>query len=371
MEEVSYRPAWIEVDLDAINYNINQLKRHLPTNTEIFAVVKANGYGHGDVEIAKAALEAGASMLAVALLEEAIHLRKSGILAPILVLGWVDPVYAPVAVKHDITLTFFQKSWLEKVKQSSFIGKLSLHLKLDTGMGRLGVTTKTELETLLALCNDPRLQLKGAFTHFSTADEKDLTYYDRQQLNWADFQQTLQAYKSDLTLHMGNSAASMRFPKEMNHAVRFGISMYGLYPSSIIKKEKPIDLLPAMSLHTKLIHVKQVPAGRSISYGATYTTDKPEWIGTIPLGYADGIDRRLTGMDVLIKGRKLPIVGKICMDQCMIKLDQSYAIGTQVTLIGKQFDEEITMDEIAERLETINYEIACMLSDRIPRIYLK
>ncbi|CQR48269.1 Alanine racemase [Paraliobacillus sp. PM-2] len=370
MGEVSYRPAWIEVDLGAIYYNIHQLQNRLPEGTEIFAVVKANGYGHGDVEVARTAIEAGASMLAVALLEEALHLREGGILAPILVLGWVDPKYVPIAVEHHITLTFFQKSWLEQVKQIPFKGELSLHLKVDTGMGRLGVTTKSELETLLEVCNDSRLHIAGAFTHFATADERGLAYYEHQQLNWIKLQQILQSYKNDLLLHTGNSAASMRFPNQMFDAVRFGISMYGLYPSPIVKEEKPINLHPAMSLHTKLIHVKQVPTGRSISYGATYTTDREEWIGTIPLGYADGLARQLTGMDVLIEGKRMPIVGKICMDQCMIRLDQSYPIGTQVTLIGKQFEEEITMDEIAARLETINYEIACMLSSRIPRHYL-
>lgn len=371
MEEVSYRPAWIEVDLEAIHHNVKQLKQQLPEETAIFAVVKANGYGHGDVEVAKAAIAAGASMLAVALLEEAIQLRNAGITDPILVLGWVDPSYVSIAVKHEITLTFFQKSWLDKVKQTSFNGKLSLHLKLDTGMGRIGVSTKKELEEILALMDDSRLQLTGAFTHFSTADEADLTYYHQQVEKWTEFQHILQSYSSDLILHIGNSAASMRFPKKMHDAVRFGISMYGLYPSGVVKEERPIDLVPAMSLHTKLIHVKQVPAGSSISYGATYTTEQSEWIGTIPLGYADGIARRLTGMDVLIEGKRMPIVGKICMDQCMIKLDQSYDIGTRVTLIGKQFSEEITMDQIAARLDTINYEIACMLSDRIPRIYSK
>ncbi|GAA5417470.1 alanine racemase [Paraliobacillus ryukyuensis] len=370
MTEMSYRPTWIEVDLNAIDYNINQLKRRLSEHTEIFAVVKANGYGHGDVEVAKAALKAGASMLAVALLEEAIKLRHAGIEVPILVLGWVAPEYAPIAVKHDITLTFFQKEWVQSVKQLSFRGALTLHLKIDTGMGRIGVKTEDELTALLEELDDERLQLTGLFTHFATADEADLNYFQQQQQTWLSFQQLISSYRQDVMYHTGNSAASMRFPDKMFDAVRFGISMYGLYPSGVVKQEKPIELQPAMSLHSKLVHVKQLPPGSFVSYGATYTTKSDEWIGTVPIGYADGLARSLTGMDVLIDGKRMPIVGKICMDQCMIKLDQSYPIGTQVTFIGKQRNEEISMDEIADRLNTINYEVACMLTQRIRRTYV-
>lgn len=369
MTEAAYRPTWIEIDLDAIKYNIKQLKTQLPHKTKIYAVVKANGYGHGDVEVAKAALTAGASMLAVALLEEAIHLREAGIQAPILVLGWVDPAYSPIAAKYHITLTVFQTSWIEKAKQMHFVEPLALHLKVDTGMGRIGVTKQADLEQLLACLTDERLQLTGAFTHFATADESDLTYLQEQQSRWNDFQATITATYPDILCHTGNSAASMRFPEEMFDAVRFGISMYGLYPSKVVKEEHPIDLQPAMALHTRLVHVKKVPAGTSISYGAIYTTEGAEWIGTLPLGYADGLARKLTGVDVLIDGKRMPIIGKICMDQCMIKLDQSYPIGTKVTLIGKQAQQEVTMDEMAEHLETINYEVACMFSTRIPRFY--
>ncbi len=320
MTEIIYRPTWIEINLDAIEYNIQQLQKRLPEKTEIVAVVKANGYGHGDIEVAKAALTAGASKLAVALLGEAIQLRKAGIQAPIIVLGWVDSNFVREAINYSITLTFFQKEWIKEIKQIDFHGKLSLHLKVDTGMGRIGITSKEELNELLAELDDPRLELTGAYTHFATADETNLDYFEQQQVKWEEFEKQIETGSNHIMLHTGNSAASMRFPRKMLHAVRFGISMYGLYPSDAVKQENPIDLQAALSLHSRLIHVKQVPTGSSISYGATYTTEKEEWIGTIPIGYADGFARKLTGSAILIEGKRMPIVGKICMDQCMLDL---------------------------------------------------
>lgn len=370
MKQLSYRAAWIDIDLGAIHYNVKQLKGRLSNTTKIYAVVKANGYGHGDVEVAKTALKAGASALAVALLEEAIRLREAGITAPILVLGWVAPEYAETAAQYKITLTFYQKEWLKQVKALDFTEPLYLHLKLDTGMGRLGIQVKEEIIDVLQEINDPRLHFQGVFTHFATADEDNLTYFEEQKASWESLRSCVEAnWSSAIILHTGNSAASMRFPEDMLDYVRFGISLYGLYPSTVVKEEKPIDLKPALSLHACLVHVKKVLPGKSISYGATYTTDKEEWIGTIPLGYADGLRRKLQGMDVLVDGKRMPIVGKICMDQCMVKLDKAYPIGTRVTLIGRMEEEEITIDEIAESLDTINYEVACMLSNRIPRYY--
>ena len=370
MTELSYRPTWIEVDLDAIRYNVNQLQQRLSNTTKIYAVVKANGYGHGDAEVAKAALQSGAEALAVALLEEAIKLREAGITAPIIVLGWVAPEHVPIAAKEQITLTFFQKEWLQQVKSQDFKELLKLHLKVDTGMGRIGIQKLEEIKDILKEVDDPRFCLEGMFTHFATADESELTYYQEQKTMWESSQDIVQAnWPDQLLMHTGNSAASMRFPQEMQDYVRFGIGMYGLYPSPVVKEEKPIPLKPALSLHARLVHVKKVPPGKSISYGATYTISDEEWIGTIQLGYADGLDRKLQGSDVLVNGRRMPLVGKICMDQCMVKLDQHYPIGTHVIVIGEQDKEIITMDEIAGRLGTINYEIACMFSDRIPRFY--
>ncbi|KGX87834.1 alanine racemase [Pontibacillus marinus] len=370
--ETFYRDSWVEIRLDAIKENMKQLQKTLDDKTGIYAVVKANAYGHGDVQVAQAALESGAYGLAVSLLDEALILREAGVEAPILVMGWVRPEDAPVAVKYNITLTAFQTEWVESVKNQSYEGALSLHLKWDSGMGRIGVRTKEELHELLLSCQDEKIQIDGIFTHFATADELDLSYFHKQQERFEILLEEFNRHwNEDVEIHTGNSAASMRFPEKMHHVVRFGISMYGLYPSTDVKALEPIPLQPAFSLHSKLIHVKKLPKGESISYGATYTTSSEEWIGTVPLGYADGWIRKLQGMEVLVEGKRMPIVGRICMDQFMVRLDQPYPVGTKVTLIGKQMDQEITIDEIADYLDTINYEIPCMISYRVPRIYVK
>ncbi|RYG71869.1 alanine racemase [Lentibacillus lipolyticus] len=366
-----YRDTWAVVDLDAIGHNLKQIRGKLPYNSAVIAVVKADAYGHGAVEVATKALESGAEMLAVALLEEALTLREAAISAPILVLGWVAPEDVWIAAEHDITLTFFQKEWLQEVKKYMLPLPLKVHMKWDTGMGRIGIRTADELAGLLdELRGSESLMMTGVYTHFATADEAELTYLEKQ---WDRFETMMKMFRSQwnapVAFHIGNSAASIRFPKEMYDYIRFGISMYGLYPSGVLKEERSIDLQPAFSLHSRLIHVKKINPGESISYGATYTATDNEWIGTIPIGYADGWVRKLQGADVLIDGKRMPIVGRICMDQTMILLDKAYPIGTKVTLIGRQGDEEVETDEIAAHLETISYEVPCMISSRVPRVY--
>ncbi|QAS54604.1 alanine racemase [Halobacillus litoralis] len=368
-----YRDSFVEVDLSAIQYNIHQLQQRLDEKTGVYAVVKADAYGHGDIQVAHAALEAGAEGLAVALLDEAIKLRHAGIDAPILVMGWTRPKDAVVAAEHEIAVTVFQEEWLKEAGLLSFSKSLKVHLKLDTGMGRIGVRSVAEMERILSYMKEENFfSLEALFTHFATADEEGLDYFATQEKRWNElFSHFKRIWPENVEVHTSNSAASMRYPGRLDHYVRFGISMYGLYPSSVVKKERPIDLQPAFSLHSQLIHVKRLEPGESISYGATYRTGNHEWIGTIPLGYADGWIRRLQGMDVLVDGKRQPIVGRICMDQFMIRLDQEYPIGTKVTLIGKQGEQEISADEVADQLETINYEIPCMISNRVPRVFLK
>ncbi|WP_100012759.1 alanine racemase [Lentibacillus sediminis] len=371
MKASFYRDTWAEIDLSAIDHNIRQMAEKLPDTSDIIAIVKADGYGHGSVAVAKQALKAGAKALGVALLEEALELRKAQIDVPILVLGWVPPRGAPVAAEHDITLTFFQEEWLEEISSYTLPKPLKVHMKWDTGMGRIGLRTESELRDILyALNKNPSIYLTGVFTHFATADEKDFTYLRKQQ---DCFEKLLAVFREmwphPVTIHTGNSAASIRLPGEMYDAIRFGISMYGLYPSSVVKSEQGISLKQAFSLHSRLVNVKQVAAGDTISYGRTYSAQEEEWIGTIPIGYGDGWIRKLQGMDVLADGKRMPIVGRICMDQTMIRLDQAYPIGTKVTLIGHQQGAFIDMDEVAAHLETINYEIPCMINERVPRIY--
>ncbi|WP_066249611.1 alanine racemase [Neobacillus drentensis] len=366
-----YRDTWVEVDLDCISANVVSIKKHLPQDVKIIAVVKANAYGHGDVQVAETALEAGASYLAVAFMDEAIALRNKGITAPILVLGASRPEDVQVASKFDITLTVFQMEWLrDAVKNLHSNDKISLHIKIDTGMGRIGVRNVTELAAIEQIISEnDQFILEGIYTHFATADELDETYF-RQQL--ALFERMIQGLKKQPKyIHSSNSAAALRYPNANFNAVRIGIAMYGLAPSLEMVNEIPFPLHEAFSLRSRLVHVKKLQKGEKVSYGATYETGEEEWIGTIPIGYADGWIRKLQGQEVLVKGTRSPIVGRICMDQCMIHLPENVPVGTTVTLIGGQDDQFISVNEVAKKLETINYEVPCIIANRVPRLYKK
>ena len=366
-----YRDTWAEVDLDCIHANLTSIKKHLPQEVKMIAVVKANAYGHGDVQVAETALEAGAAYLAVAFMDEAIALRNKGVSTPILVLGATRPEDIHVAAKFGITLTVFQPEWLEEaLKHLKTADKISVHIKVDTGMGRIGVKTLSELTAVEQIIseNDP-FNLEGIYTHFATADELDDTYM-YQQL--ALFESMVAALKQKPKyIHSSNSAAALRYPKTYFNAVRIGIAMYGLTPSLEMESEIPFQLREAFSLRSRLVHVKKMQKGERVSYGATYETGDEEWIGTIPIGYADGWIRKLQGQEVLVKGTRSPIVGRICMDQCMIKLPQHVPLGTIVTLIGAEENQLISVNEIAKKLDTINYEVPCIITSRVPRLYKK
>jgi alanine racemase len=366
-----YRDTWAEVDLDCIHANLTSIKKHLTKGVEMIAVVKANAYGHGDVQVAETALEAGAAYLAVAFMDEAIALRNKGITAPILVLGATRPEDIQVAAKFNITLTVFQQEWLEDaLKHLKTDNRISFHIKVDTGMGRIGVRSVTELMAVEQIISEnAQFNLEGIFTHFATADELDETYMYKQL---ALFEGMVSALKQKPRyIHSSNSAAALRYPKTYFNAVRIGIAMYGLTPSIEMEHKIPFQLREAFSLRSRLVHVKKMQKGEKVSYGATYETGEEEWIGTIPIGYADGWIRRLQGQEVLVEGTRSPIVGRICMDQCMIRLPYEVPIGTTVTLIGAQENQFISVNEIAEKLETINYEVPCIIANRVPRLYKK
>lgn len=366
-----YRDTWAEIDLDCILANVASVKKHLPQDVNIIAVVKANAYGHGDIQVAETALEAGAAYLAVAFMDEAIALRKKGITAPILVLGAARPEDVQVAAKFNITLTAFQKEWLqEAIKHLKTEDRISFHIKVDTGMGRIGVRSLPELTAIEQIISEnDQFILEGIYTHFATADELDETYF-RQQL--ALFDSMANGLKEQPKyIHSSNSAAALRYPSAYFNAVRIGIAMYGLTPSLEMESEIPFPLREAFSLRSRLVHVKRLQKGEKISYGATYETGEEEWIGTIPIGYADGWIRKLQGQEVLVKGTRSPIVGRICMDQCMIRLPNHVPIGTTVTLIGGDEGQFISVNEIAQKLDTINYEVPCIIANRVPRLYKK
>lgn len=369
-----YRDTWAEIDLNAIRDNVTGLTYHLPSRTKIMAVVKADGYGHGAVETAKTSLESGAKWLGVALLDEAIALRNAGITAPILVLGWVRPEDVNVAADNHISVTVFQDEWLEQASRNLTSPQpLFIHLKIDSGMARVGVRSEAELSAFInTLQEDSRIILEGTYTHFATADEKDSSYF---QLQYQRFETMLKHLRSHSMnpniIHCGNSAAALNYPDKMFDMVRFGISMYGLSPSEEMKENLPFKLKEAFSLRSRIIHVKQLPPGESISYGSTYTTKENEWIGTIPIGYGDGWVRRLAKVDVIVGEDLCPVAGRICMDQMMCRLPYKVPIGTPVTIIGRSPDnrQRISVDKIAAALDTINYEVPCLISNRVPRLY--
>ena len=357
-----FRPSWIEIDRAAIKQNIIEIKKRIPQ--ALMAVVKANAYGHGAVEVANIALENGATMLGVALLEEAIELREAGIEAPILVMEAQFPEYAGVAAEHNVTLSVFSAEWLREASAYLSERPLTVHVKVDTGMGRLGLRTRSELDALLDAADD-HFVVEGIYTHFATADELDSSlYYDQQER----FSQLIAGLHARFCyIHTSNSAAAIRMAGQdvPYNLVRVGIALYGLYPSAEMASSYSF-LKPAFTLKSKLMQVKRLEAGQTISYGATYTTSADEWIGTVPVGYADGWIRKASGFEVDVEGVRCPIVGRVCMDRFMIRLPHEFPVGTIVTLIGGP----VAIDEFASKLGTINYEIVCQLTSRLPRHYV-
>lgn len=368
------RPVWVEIDLDAIRHNLTEIRRQIGPMVEIMAVVKAEAYGHGAIQVAKTALQAGANRLGVALPEEGIALREAGITAPILVFSPLQVEQANVMVKYDLTPTICMLEPAVALSRATIkAGKvISIHLKIDTGMGRIGVPANEGVIFIKKLQSLPGIILEGLFSHLATADEQDKEYAKYQIKT---FNKVIVDLKNEgllpAKIHLANSAAIIDLPLTYYNMVRPGIMLYGMYPSLGVNLEK-VRLKPAFALKTKVVFVKRVAPGITISYGRKFTVPKDTTIITIPIGYADGWLRRLTGKaEVLISGKRFPIVGTICMDLSMVDVgDEPVAIGQEVVLIGSQGDESISVDEIANHLETINYEVTCMISDRVPRRYV-
>jgi alanine racemase len=370
-----YRDAWAEIDLDAIGKNVQTFRRLLPVETKIMAVVKADGYGHGAYQVALRALKEGVSYLGVAFLEEALELRQKGITAPILILSAIPVRGLSLAVKNHITLTAYREDILEAIIETAetLNEKAIIHIKLDTGMGRIGIQNVDQLERILTRAlSHPLIEVEGLFTHFSTADEENAVYFEYQQNKFQSFLDFIKTKNIHIPIiHSSNSAAAMFYPEKSRHMIRLGISLYGQYPSEYMK-ETGIELFPAFQWKARLSHVKHVPVDTKISYGATFSTRKESIIGTVPIGYADGYNRLLSNKGyVLIKGQRVPIIGRVCMDQFMVDVTDLEDVkpGDEVVLIGKQGLSEISVDEMASWLNTINYEVTCMVSKRITRVY--
>ncbi|ERJ76662.1 alanine racemase [Streptococcus sobrinus] len=361
-----HRPTLAKVDLSAISSNIKEVQNHIPQDVKTLAVVKANAYGHGAVAVANHVQDL-VDGFCVSNIDEGIELRQAGLRKPILILGVVLPDEVSLARDNRLTLTIASLDWLELAQEQQIaLDGLLVHLAVDSGMGRIGVRSLSEANELIAGLRQAGSQVEGIFTHFATADEAD----DRK------FQEQLAFFKelvADLDycpemVHASNSATSLWHSEGIFTAVRLGIVIYGLNPSGQ-ELALPYTVKPALSLDTALVHVKKIPVGADVGYGATYTSSQEEWIGTLPMGYADGWTRDMQGFDVLIDGQRCPIVGRVSMDQITVRLPKSYPLGTKVTLIGQNGNQSISATDLATYRGTINYEVLCLLSDRVPREY--
>ncbi|MFT9268601.1 MAG: alanine racemase [Liquorilactobacillus nagelii] len=371
MVEAWHRPTKAIIDLNAIKENIKLEKKMLKKGQQLFAVVKANAYGHGLIPVAMAAQAAGVEGFCVAVIDEGLALRRAGLTKPILILGVNPAELAPLMAANHLSvavdsLEFLKQS--ERLLHSEHL-KLAVHLALDTGMSRIGFKTTVDLQNAVNFLrtHPAEFEFQGIFTHFATADAATDGYY-QQQLK--KFQQLL-AVVNPLPpyVHVANSAASLWHQACGGNMIRFGISMYGLNPSGNVLA-MPAPFKPALSLISQLAAVRVVNAGESVGYGKTYTAQKKEWIGTVPLGYADGWLRRMQGSKVLVNGKKCEIVGRVCMDQIMVRLPEQLPVGTKVTLIGSEGSLQITAQEVANYAQTIHYEVLCGISARVPREYI-
>lgn len=360
-----YRPTWVEIDLDAIAHNVSQVKRAHPEKS-IFAVVKANGYGHGNLEVAESALESGADVLAVSSFEEAMNLRAYGLNCPVFVMGVTDISHVKFAAEHCITLTAHDETWIRALVDLKLEKVVNVHLKVDTGMHRLGLLSAQEVLTCIKLIEcHPMIELEGIYTHMATADDSNQNYFQQQVATFKAILEVVDLSKVKY-VHLANSATLLRHNFDFEHAVRFGIGMYGVDPTEGMLKDG-ITLKPALRFYSSLVQVKKLKAGSKVGYGATYECLTDEWIGVIPVGYADGWIRKHQGRKVVINGHECEIVGRVCMDQMMVRLPKKFNIGTKVILIG----EGMPVERVATEMETIPYEIFCIIGDRVPRIYYK
>lgn len=379
MDYSDHRPTQAIVDLSAIRYNVERIQQQLDPRQEIYATVKADAYGHGAIPVAHAALKAGATGLAVATVDEGIELRSQGFSQiPILILGLTDPRGIGEILHYNLTITvsqadFFRLAYdqLEETDQLNLLKltPLNFHLALDTGMGRIGLRTIEEIEDFkAALAGYPWAHWQGVFTHMATAGGGPEEYIDEQYQVWESL---LTAVPDTVEYrHLANSAMGSWYNQYPTDIVRLGISMYGIDPKDDPTQAVSRDLQPALQLISEIIYVKKIEKGSKVSYGATYEAQEDEWVATVPIGYADGWLRHYQGVDLIVNGQPCPILGRINMDQLMIKLPEYYEVGTTVTLIGTDHQETNHVSDIAKTVGTIGYEVLTSIGPRVPRVYL-
>ena len=370
------RPVWAEIDLDAIKYNIDSIKRRVDTK-ELIAVVKADAYGHGALDVSKTLVENGATKLAVAVITEAMELRHGNINTPIMILGYTPLEFAADLINYDIEQTIFDLEYATKLSEIALnLGKKAkIHVALDTGMGRIGfLINDNSLNEILKISSLKGLEVVGIFTHFATADESDKNYSNKQYKKFTDFNEKLISKGVNILLkHVSNSGAIIDMPNTYLDGVRAGIVLYGYYPSEDVLKQN-LDLKKAITIKTQVAHVKILDKNEYVSYGRKFKTERKSIIATLPIGYADGYSRALTGKaKVIINGKFAPVVGTICMDQCMIDVTDigDVHVGDEVIVLGKDKDLKFDADDMAKAMGTINYEVLCMIKQRIPRVYIE
>lgn len=366
------------ISLDAVEQNFREMRKNIAEDTKMIAVVKADAYGHGAVPIAH--LIEGYDYIwgfAAATAEEAVHLRENGVTKPILILGIVFEEYYPELVRDDIRMAVCEYEEAEKLSKEAVLQNktVHIHIALDTGMTRIGYADIPEsVEEIKKIAGLPNLEIEGMFTHFSRADEYDRSPAMVQLERYQKFSDLVEAAGVEIPLHhCSNSAGIIRVPEANLSIVRAGITIYGIYPSSEVERDI-VKLTPVMELKSHVTYVKDVPEGAAISYGGTYVADKKRRVATIPVGYADGYPRQLSNKGwVLIHGKKAPILGRVCMDQFMVDVTEIGDVkkGDEVTLLGRDGDEFISIEEIGDLCGRFSYEFACDISPRVPRIYVK
>ena len=370
-----YYRNYIKINLDNIYENISVLKKNAGENTGLVAVIKTDGYGHGAVPIAKTVADK-VEAYAVATIEEAFNLRKHNISKPIYVLGFVHSSQFETMILEEIRPAIFEYETAKEISDiASAINKTAkIHIKIDTGMGRIGFLDNDDSADVIKKISElPNVEIEGIFTHFAASDEKDKTSANSQLDRFKGMLKRLEERDVKIPIrHIYNSAALIDFDEDVFNQARAGIALYGLYPSEEVDKSRA-NLKPSLSLYTHIVYIKTVGPGTGISYGSTYVTDKETKIATLPIGYGDGYKRNLSNKGyVLIGGKRAPIVGRVCMDQMMVDVtDVDAHEGDLVTLIGKDGNEEITVEELSELAGTFNYEFVCDLGKRIPRVYYR
>lgn len=369
------RPGWAEINLDNLAFNVRQVRGITKSNSQIMAVVKADAYGHGIEETSEVVLKNGADRLGVAILDEAITLCHKGFKVPIVIFGYTPINDLADVVAFGLTQTIFEYGHAEILSREALKRnkRVPVHIKIDTGMGRLGfLACEDSISKIEKIIRLPGIFVEGIYTHLANADSKDRGYTTEQMEQFFWFLEQLDNRKISIPIkHAANSAGIMSYPESHLDMVRPGIILYGLFPS-IEQKNSTLSLKPVMSLKAKVASVKYIPAGSSIGYGCTHKLDRNSVIAVLPLGYADGYSTHFSNNSyALVGGNRVPLVGRVCMDQVMVDVSSvpDVSIGDEAVLLGKQGNAEISADELAQKAGTINYEIVCMISRRVPRKY--